>query len=150
MTPLRTRDQDEYLQWAVEAYRHATSGASDRTQIHSHMCYAEFGDILDTVSALDADVISLEATRSGPGMIEQLASQYRAAIGPGVYDIHAPLVPTVDDLRDAIARARTAVPGDRLWVNPDCGLKTREWAEVEYALRNMVAAASSVRGAEGP
>jgi 5-methyltetrahydropteroyltriglutamate--homocysteine methyltransferase len=148
--PLRRVEWPAHLDWATACFRLATSGVADRTQIHTHMCYAEFGDIIDAVAALDADVISLESARSGLDMVARLGhDEYPAAVGPGVYDIHAPHVPTVDDIRTAIERARDAVPADRLWVNPDCGLKTRDWAEVDVALRNMVDAAAIVRRAVG-
>jgi 5-methyltetrahydropteroyltriglutamate--homocysteine methyltransferase len=148
--PLRRADWDDYLSWATACFRLATSGVADRTQIHTHMCYAEFGDIIDAVNALDADVISLESARSGLAVLDRLADeQVVAGVGPGVYDIHAPQIPTVREVRDAIERARRVLPPERLWVNPDCGLKTREWAEVDVALRNMVEAARNARGAVG-
>jgi len=144
--PLRRGDWDGYLAWATECFRLATSGVADRTQIHTHMCYADFGDILDAVRSLDADVISLEAARSGFDMIDRLAGHgYPAGVGPGVYDIHAPHVPTEDEMAAVIERAAQVLPVDRLWVNPDCGLKTRGWDEVSKALTNMVLAARRSR-----
>jgi 5-methyltetrahydropteroyltriglutamate--homocysteine methyltransferase len=139
--PLRRADRDGYLAWATECFRLATAGVADATQIHTHMCYAEFGDILDAVRALDADVISLEAARSGLDMIDRLAEHgYPAGVGPGVYDIHAPHVPTEDEMGAVIDRAEALLALDQLWVNPDCGLKTRRWDEVTKALTNMVLA----------
>jgi len=144
--PLRRREWDGYLAWATGCFRLATSGVSDRTQIHTHMCYADFGDILDAVRSLDADVISLEAARSGFDMIDRLADhRYPAGVGPGVYDIHAPHVPTEDEMAAVIERAAQVLPLDQLWVNPDCGLKTRGWDEVSKALTNLVLAAQRCR-----
>jgi 5-methyltetrahydropteroyltriglutamate--homocysteine methyltransferase len=145
--PLRRSAWDGYLEWATECFRLATSGVADRTQVHTHMCYADFGDILDAVRALDADVISLEAARSGFDMIDRLAEAgYPAGVGPGVYDIHAPHVPTEDEMVAVLQRTAEVLSVDQLWVNPDCGLKTRGWDEVSKALTNMVLAARRVRG----
>jgi 5-methyltetrahydropteroyltriglutamate--homocysteine methyltransferase len=145
--PLRRPDRDAYLDWATGCFRLATAGVSDGTQIHTHMCYAEFGDIIDAILALDADVISMEAARSGMGVLTQLAaSDQLAGVGPGVWDIHAPHVPSAEEMTELIERAMAAVPAERLWVNPDCGLKTRRWEEILPALANMVAATHSVRG----
>jgi 5-methyltetrahydropteroyltriglutamate--homocysteine methyltransferase len=144
--PLRAADQPAYVDWAVGAFRLATSGVSDRTQIHSHMCYSEFGEIVDTIDALDADVTSVEAARSRMELVTDLAKAgYRRGIGPGVYDIHSPRVPTVAEIEETLRLALEAVPPDRLWVNPDCGLKTRAYAEVEPALRHLVEATRRVR-----
>jgi 5-methyltetrahydropteroyltriglutamate--homocysteine methyltransferase len=145
--PLRAAARPAYLTWATEAFRLATSGVRADTQIHTHMCYAEFGEILDAVDELDADVISLEAARSRMQIAEELAAAgYPRAVGPGVYDIHAPRVPEERELTDLIDRALLAVPAGRLWINPDCGLKTRSWAEAGPALERMTAAARRVRG----
>jgi 5-methyltetrahydropteroyltriglutamate--homocysteine methyltransferase len=144
--PLRRRDRATYLDWATGCFRLATAGVSDGTQIHTHMCYAEFGDIIDAIHALDADVISIEAARSGMGVLTQLAaSDHQAGIGPGVWDIHAPHVPAAREVAELIEQALAALPADRLWVNPDCGLKTRSWEEILPALANMATAAQSVR-----
>ena len=144
--PLRRADHGDYLRWATRAFRVATSGVRDGTQIHTHMCYAEFGDILDAVTALDADVISLEAARSRMRIVRELADAgYRAQVGPGVYDVHTPHVPSVAELTDLIETAVATLPAEQLWVNPDCGLKTRREEEVVPALTNMVAAARAVR-----
>ncbi|HEV8296399.1 MAG TPA: 5-methyltetrahydropteroyltriglutamate--homocysteine S-methyltransferase [Acidimicrobiales bacterium] len=144
--PLRAADRRGYLDWATECFRLATAGVRDETQVHTHMCYSEFGDILDALVALDADVVSIEATRSGMAVLSDLErSQYPAAVGPGVYDIHAPRVPSVAEIADLIERALDSVPRDRLWINPDCGLKTRTWDQVRPALRNMATAARAAR-----
>jgi 5-methyltetrahydropteroyltriglutamate--homocysteine methyltransferase len=144
--PLRATGCPAYLAWATRAFRVATSGVRDETQIHTHMCYAEFGEILDAVAALDADVISLEAARSDMQIVRDLAAAgYPAAVGPGVYDVHAPRVPTTEDMVALLEQATATLPAERLWVNPDCGLKTREEAQVAPALANMVRAARRVR-----
>lgn len=144
--PLRRAAQPEYLAWAVQAFRLATSGVADETQIHTHMCYAEFGDVLEAIIATDADVISLEAARSGMAVVRDLArAGYPREVGPGVWDIHSPRVPSVAEMRDALQRATAALPVERVWVNPDCGLKTRGYGEVLPALANMVAATREVR-----
>jgi 5-methyltetrahydropteroyltriglutamate--homocysteine methyltransferase len=144
--PLRAADRPEYERWATAAFRLATSGVRPTTQVHTHMCYAEFGDILDAVVALDADVISLEAARSGMRVVDELVqARYRAGVGPGLYDIHSPKVPTVDEMHAVLTDAVARLPLGQLWVNPDCGLKTRTEAEVLPALRNLVAAAKRTR-----
>ncbi|MEQ4205184.1 5-methyltetrahydropteroyltriglutamate--homocysteine S-methyltransferase [Actinopolymorpha sp. B9G3] len=146
LLPLRAAQQPDYVAWAVAAFRLATSGVSDGTQIHSHMCYSEFGEIVDTIDALDADVTSVEAARSRMELVADLArAGYQRGIGPGVYDIHSPRVPSTDEIETALRLALEAVEVDRLWVNPDCGLKTRGYAEVEPALRHMVEATRRVR-----
>jgi 5-methyltetrahydropteroyltriglutamate--homocysteine methyltransferase len=144
--PLRAVDRPEYLRWATRAFRLATSGVRPITQIHTHMCYSEFGEILDAVIALDADVISLEAARSGMLVVDELAERgYPAAVGPGVYDIHSPHIPSVDEILAMLSKVVAALPVRQVWVNPDCGLKTRAEAEIMPALRNMVAAARLIR-----
>ncbi len=144
--PLRRGAWSTYLRWAVDAFRVATGGARDDTQIHTHMCYSEFGDILPAIAAMDADVLSIETSRSRMELLTDFASfQYPNAIGPGVYDIHSPRVPTTEEMTDLLERAAQVIPLERLWVNPDCGLKTRGWPEVEDALTSMVAAAHRVR-----
>jgi 5-methyltetrahydropteroyltriglutamate--homocysteine methyltransferase len=146
LLPLRQADRAEYLDWAVRAFRLATSGAADTTQIHTHMCYSEFGDVIDAIAALDADVTSVEAARSRMEFIADLtAAGFRSGIGPGVWDIHSPRVPSVAEMTEALSLALAAVDSGKLWVNPDCGLKTRGYAETEPALRNLVAAARQVR-----
>lgn len=144
--PLRRSDWPEYLEWAVDCFRLATCSVRPDTQIHTHMCYAEFGDILDAVAALDADVISVETSRSKMELLTDFADfHYPNDIGPGVYDIHSPRVPTVEEMVALLERAAEVVPPERLWVNPDCGLKTRNWLEVEGALLSLVQAARQVR-----
>jgi 5-methyltetrahydropteroyltriglutamate--homocysteine methyltransferase len=146
--PLRRRDRMAYLDWAVGAFRLATSGAASDTQIHTHMCYSAFGDMLPAIAAMDADVLSIESSRSRMALVEDFRTfNYPNAIGPGVYDIHSPRVPTVDEIAALLDRAAAVIPIERLWVNPDCGLKTRGWTEVEPALANMVEAARRKREA---
>ncbi|WP_329110263.1 5-methyltetrahydropteroyltriglutamate--homocysteine S-methyltransferase [Micromonospora sp. NBC_01699] len=145
--PLRRSEQKAYLDWAVAAFRLATSGVGDGTQIHTHLCYSEFGEVLPAIDALDADVTSIEASRSRMEILDDLhTTGYGRGVGPGVYDIHSPRVPEQSEITDALRRAVRAVPADRLWVNPDCGLKTRGYAEVEQALARLVASAAEVRG----
>ncbi|PAJ77339.1 5-methyltetrahydropteroyltriglutamate--homocysteine S-methyltransferase [Burkholderia ubonensis] len=144
--PLRERDRAAYLDWAVRAFRVAASGVADDTQIHTHMCYSEFGDILPSIAALDADVISIETTRSNMELLDDFESfAYPNEIGPGVYDIHSPRVPGRDEMVALIECALARIPAERLWVNPDCGLKTRDWREVDAALTAMVEAARIAR-----
>ncbi|MDQ7041644.1 MAG: 5-methyltetrahydropteroyltriglutamate--homocysteine S-methyltransferase [Rhodothermus sp.] len=144
--PLRRRDWPAYLDWAVECFRLTASVVRDETQIHTHMCYADFEDILEAIVALDADVISIEAARSGMSLLEAFRRfQYPNAVGPGVYDIHSPRVPSVEEIEALLERALAVIPAERLWVNPDCGLKTRRWEEAEPALRHMVEAAHRLR-----
>ncbi len=146
LLPLRRADRAAYLRWAVAAFRLATSGAADTTQVHTHMCYSEFGEIIDAIGDLDADVTSVEAARSHMELVADLrAAGYANGIGPGVYDIHSPRVPAVEEIEANLRRALQAVEPARLWVNPDCGLKTRGYPETEASLRNMVAAAHRVR-----
>ncbi|MCL6536992.1 MAG: 5-methyltetrahydropteroyltriglutamate--homocysteine S-methyltransferase [Acidothermus sp.] len=144
--PLRRADRADYLAWAVDAFHLVTGGVRDDTQIHTHMCYAEFGDILDAIIAMDADVISLEAARSDMAIVTDLArAGYPNEVGPGVWDVHSPRVPTVAEVVERIRLALKDFPPERLWVNPDCGLKTRDYPEVRAALANLVAAARLVR-----
>jgi 5-methyltetrahydropteroyltriglutamate--homocysteine methyltransferase len=144
--PLRRGDWGTYLEWAVDAFLIATSSVRDETQLHTHMCYAEFGDILAAIAKMDADVISIETSRSKMELLHDFAKfHYPNAIGPGVYDIHSPRVPTVEEMFDLLARAARVLPPSQLWVNPDCGLKTRGWPEVEAALTGMVEAARRAR-----
>lgn len=150
LLPLRAKDKDAYLQWAVDAFRLSTSGVSDTTQIHTHLCYSEFGEIIGAIADLDADVTSIEAARSHMEVLNDLnAIGFSNSVGPGVYDIHSPRVPSVEEMVTSLREALQAVPAKRLWVNPDCGLKTRKTDEVRASLRNMVAAAREVRGAHG-
>ncbi len=144
--PLRQEDWDDYLTWAVESFRLASSGVADHTQIHTHMCYAAYGEIIESIAALDADVISMESARSSMELLGAFKeSPYPNHIGPGVYDIHSPRVPPTDEMGDLLSRAAEVLSPDQLWVNPDCGLKTRGWAEVEPSLKHMIAAAKRAR-----
>ncbi|NBB90351.1 MAG: 5-methyltetrahydropteroyltriglutamate--homocysteine S-methyltransferase [Spirochaetes bacterium] len=144
--PLRTAEWDSYLEWAVDSFKLASSGVADETQIHTHMCYAEFGDIIQAIAALDADVISLESSRSKMELLDIFRQfRYPNQIGPGVYDIHSPRVPTVEEITQLLEKAAAVLYPEQLWVNPDCGLKTRRWEEIEPSLRNMVEAARRVR-----
>lgn len=146
LLPLRRADQEEYLRWAVGAFRLATSGVDDSTQIHTHLCYSEFGEVIGAIADLDADVTSLEAARSHMEVLDDLNSVgFSNSVGPGVYDIHSPRVPSTAEIAESLRAALKAVPPQRLWVNPDCGLKTRNTDEVTASLKNMVAAAQEVR-----
>ncbi len=144
--PLRRDDWDEYLRWAVDCFRLASSGVADTTQIHTHMCYSEFNDIIESIAAFDADVISIEASRSDMDLLDAFVRfRYPNQIGPGVYDIHSPRVPSSEEMTRLLGKALDVLSVDQIWVNPDCGLKTRQWEQVEPALTNMVAAARTMR-----
>ncbi|MER6516779.1 5-methyltetrahydropteroyltriglutamate--homocysteine S-methyltransferase [Streptomyces sp. NPDC001553] len=144
--PLRTADHADYLAWATESFRLTTSGVRPDTQIHTHMCYAEFGDIVQAIDDLDADVISLEAARSHMQVARELAAHgYPREAGPGVWDIHSPRIPSTEEAAALLRKGLEAIPAERLWVNPDCGLKTRGWTETRASLENLVAAAREVR-----
>ncbi|OBK36315.1 5-methyltetrahydropteroyltriglutamate--homocysteine S-methyltransferase [Mycobacterium sp. 1245111.1] len=146
LLPLRDSDKPAYLDWAVGAFRLATSGVADSTQIHTHLCYSEFGEVIGAIADLDADVTSIEAARSRMEVLDDLNSAgFSNSVGPGVYDIHSPRVPSTDEITQSLRRALKAVPAERLWVNPDCGLKTRNSDEVNASLANLVAAAKEVR-----
>lgn len=148
--PLRRQDWDDYLDWAAGAFRVAACGADPATQIHTHMCYSEFNDIMPAIAAMDADVISIECSRSRMELLEAFkAFAYPNEIGPGVYDIHSPRIPTTEEMMDLLEKALALIPKERLWVNPDCGLKTRRTEEVKPALANMVAAARMLRERHG-
>ncbi|SEJ89545.1 methionine synthase (B12-independent) [Pseudomonas linyingensis] len=144
--PLRRAAWQHYLDWAVDAFRLCSSGVADATQIHTHMCYSEFNDVIEAIAAMDADVITIETSRSQMELLEAFeAFEYPNEIGPGVYDIHSPRVPTVAEMVALIEKAAERIPAERLWVNPDCGLKTRGWGETFAALEHMVAAARQLR-----
>jgi 5-methyltetrahydropteroyltriglutamate--homocysteine methyltransferase len=144
--PLRQSDWAAYLTWAVDAFRLNAAVAQDDTQIHTHMCYCEFNDIMDSIAALDADVITIETSRSDMELLESFEEfAYPNEIGPGVYDIHSPNVPDVEWIEALLRKAAQRIPVERLWVNPDCGLKTRGWTETRLALANMVQAAQKLR-----
>lgn len=144
--PLRRADWQAYLQWAVDAFKLNAAVAQNDTQIHTHMCYCEFNDIMDSIAALDADVITIETSRSDMELLESFEDfAYPNEIGPGVYDIHSPNVPSVEWIEALLRKAALRIPAERLWVNPDCGLKTRGWPETRQALANMVLAAERLR-----
>jgi 5-methyltetrahydropteroyltriglutamate--homocysteine methyltransferase len=144
--PLRKRDWQHYLDWAVDCFRLSAAGVGDATQIHTHMCYSEFNDILPSIGAMDTDVISIETARSQMELLEGFARyRYPSAIGPGVYDIHAPRVPSEAEMVQLMRLAQNHLAPEQLWVNPDCGLKTRKWEEVKPAIEAMVAAARTLR-----
>ena len=148
--PLHRDGWAAYLKWAVEAFRLASTGVRDETQIHTHMCYSEFNHIIEAIAALDADVISIEASRSDMELLDAFVKfHYPNEIGPGVYDIHSPRVPENEEIAGRLRKALRSLRAEQLWVNPDCGLKTRGWPETTAALKNMVAAAKSVRGMLG-
>lgn len=144
--PLRKSAWQHYLDWATEAFRLCASGVRDETQIHTHMCYSEFNDVIESIAAMDADVITIETSRSDMELLEAFERfEYPNEIGPGVYDIHSPRVPSTEEIIQLLRKAARRIPAERLWVNPDCGLKTRAWPETEAALVNMVAAARELR-----
>ena len=145
--PLRQSEWQGYLDWAVEAFRLCSSGVRDETQIHTHMCYSEFNDIIGAIGAMDADVISIETSRSKMELLDAFSDyRYPNEIGPGVYDIHSPRVPEISEMTSLLFLARARLNDAQIWINPDCGLKTRKWGEVRPALVNMVAAARELRG----
>jgi len=144
--PLRRAEWDDYLSWAVMCFRICAAGVHDDTQIHTHMCYSEFNDIIDAIGAMDADVISIETSRSKMELLDAFKTyKYPNEIGPGVYDIHSPRVPEIGEMTDLLKLARLRLADEQIWINPDCGLKTRKWEEVKPALVNMVAAARELR-----
>lgn len=146
--PLRRAEWDIYLQWAVRAFLIASTGVKDETQIHTHMCYSEFNDIIQNIADMDADVITIECSRSQMELLDAFAEfRYPNDIGPGVYDIHSPRVPSQTEMVDLLKKAEKVIPSEQLWVNPDCGLKTRHWEETKKALIEMVAAAEEMRSA---
>ncbi|MDR5837794.1 5-methyltetrahydropteroyltriglutamate--homocysteine S-methyltransferase [Caballeronia sp. LZ034LL] len=145
--PLRRAQWNAYLRWAVESFRITANGVQDETQIHTHMCYSEFNDIIASIADMDADVITIETSRSDMELLDAFDDfKYPNQIGPGVYDIHSPNIPSQEHIVNLMRKAAERIPAERLWVNPDCGLKTRQWDEVIPALRNMVAAAETLRG----
>jgi 5-methyltetrahydropteroyltriglutamate--homocysteine methyltransferase len=144
--PLRKEEWAAYLDWAIKAFRISASGVSDDTQIHTHMCYSEFNDIIQNIADMDADVITIECSRSQMELLDAFADfKYPNEIGPGVYDIHSPRVPSSQEMVDLLEKAAAVIPVDQLWVNPDCGLKTRHWDETKKALIEMVTAAKQMR-----
>ncbi|HKH08442.1 MAG TPA: 5-methyltetrahydropteroyltriglutamate--homocysteine S-methyltransferase, partial [Agromyces sp.] len=146
LLPLKRADQPAYLDWSVGSFRLATAGAAPATQVHTHLCYSEFGVVIDAIRNLDADVTSIEAARSRMEVVDDLSSSgFDHGIGPGVYDIHSPRVPSVEEVRSLLERAAAEIPAERLWVNPDCGLKTRGYDETVASLRNIIEATRAVR-----
>lgn len=144
--PLRKKDHNAYLEWAVNAFKLSYWGLKDETQLHTHMCYAEFNDIIEAIAAMDADVITIETSRSQMELLEAFSDfKYPNQVGPGVYDIHSPRIPSVDEMVELISKARNYIPVENIWINPDCGLKTRNWEEVRPAIANMVEAANILR-----
>ena len=144
--PLRRSEWDAYLKWAVESFRLAASSVGDATQIHTHMCYSEFNDIMPAIARLDADVISIETSRSDMELLTVFGDfAYPNDIGPGIWDIHSPRIPPLSEMTKLLRKAAEVIPSERLWVNPDCGLKTRGWAEAEASLKNLVGAAKTLR-----
>ena len=144
--PLRKSNWSSYLKWAIDSFKIASSSVKDETQIHTHMCYCEFDDILDSIEKLDADVISIETSRSNMELLDSFKNyKYPNSIGPGVYDIHSPRVPTIKEMKFLLEKAQKFINKDNLWVNPDCGLKTRGWPEVKKALKSMTIVAKSLR-----
>ena len=149
--PLRKSQWKDYLDWAVESFRITANGVADETQIHTHMCYSEFNDIIASIAGMDADVITIETSRSDMELLDAFDHfSYPNEIGPGVYDIHSPNIPTQEHIVQLMQKAAQRIPAERLWVNPDCGLKTRQWSEVIPALTNMVAAARTLRASAAP
>ncbi|MBR7047666.1 MAG: 5-methyltetrahydropteroyltriglutamate--homocysteine S-methyltransferase, partial [Campylobacter sp.] len=144
--PLRKENISQYENFSVGAFKLAVSSADAKTQIHTHMCYSEFNDIIKTIEAMDADVISIETARSGNELLKIFKSVgYKQEVGPGVYDIHSPRVPSVDEMVKQINALLEVLPKSQLWINPDCGLKTRKWEEVKPSLKNMVEAVKIAR-----
>ena len=144
--PLRRQQWQAYLDWAIASFRIAAGGVRDETQIHTHMCYSEFNDIIAAIAQMDADVITIEASRSGMELLDAFVNfHYPNDIGPGVYDIHSPNLPTQEQIVQRLRQIARRIPKERLWVNPDCGLKTRQWPEATGALARMVAAARQLR-----
>jgi 5-methyltetrahydropteroyltriglutamate--homocysteine methyltransferase len=145
--PLRAADRAAYLRWAVDSFRISAAVVEDATQIHTHMCYSEFNDIISNVAEMDADVISIETSRSAMELLDAFVQfKYPNQIGPGVYDIHSPRVPKQEEMEFLLRKALDVLTPEQIWVNPDCGLKTRGWKEVEPALKAMVGAAKTLRG----
>jgi 5-methyltetrahydropteroyltriglutamate--homocysteine methyltransferase len=146
--PLRKSQWQDYLDWAVESFRITANGVRDETQIHTHMCYSEFNDIIAAIAEMDADVITIETSRSDMELLDVFDSfNYPNQIGPGVYDIHSPNIPGTANIVSLMQKAAERIPAEHLWVNPDCGLKTRQWNEVIPALTNLVNAAWILRAA---
>jgi 5-methyltetrahydropteroyltriglutamate--homocysteine methyltransferase len=146
LLPLKKADQPAYLEWSVNSFRLATAGAKDDTQVHTHLCYSEFGEIIDAIDGLNADVTSIEAARSRMEVLPAIRNHgYERQIGPGVWDIHSPRIPSTAEITELLTLAKDSIPGKQLWVNPDCGLKTRAYAETNASLKNLISATKAVR-----
>jgi len=146
LLPLKKADQAAYLEWSVNSFLLATAGSKDDTQVHTHLCYSEFGEIIDAIDGLDADVTSIEAARSRMEVLPAIRNHgYERQIGPGVWDIHSPRVPSTQEITELLELAKESVPGKQLWVNPDCGLKTRAYPETKATLENLIEATRAVR-----
>ncbi|NBO24602.1 MAG: 5-methyltetrahydropteroyltriglutamate--homocysteine S-methyltransferase, partial [Chlamydiae bacterium] len=146
--PIRKSKWSDYLAWAVDAFKISSCGVEDHTQIHTHMCYSEFNDIIEAIARMDADVISIETSRSNMELLNAFINfKYPNEIGPGVYDIHSPRVPKTEEMLELLKKASSVIKSEQIWVNPDCGLKTRAWPETKQALKQMVEAATSLRNA---
>jgi 5-methyltetrahydropteroyltriglutamate--homocysteine methyltransferase len=146
LLPLKDRDKAAYLEWSVNSFKLATAGARDDTQVHTHLCYSEFGEIIDAIDGLDADVTSIEAARSRMEVLPAIRDHgFARGIGPGVWDIHSPRVPSTEEITELLTLAKESIPGTQLWVNPDCGLKTRGYAETTASLKNLIDATTAVR-----
>jgi 5-methyltetrahydropteroyltriglutamate--homocysteine methyltransferase len=144
--PIRRSQWNDYLKWSVEAFRITACGAADKTQIHTHMCYSEFNDIIAGIADMDADVISIETSRSQMELLNAFVNfKYPNEIGPGVYDIHSPRVPSQEEMESLLKKALDVLKPEQIWVNPDCGLKTRDWPETKAALQKMVEGAKALR-----
>ncbi|MDQ1606558.1 MAG: 5-methyltetrahydropteroyltriglutamate--homocysteine methyltransferase, partial [Microbacteriaceae bacterium] len=148
LLPLKDSDHADYLDWSVGSFRLATAGVADKTQIHTHLCYSEFGVVIDAINRLDADVTSIEAARSKMEVVPDIKrSGFARGIGPGVYDIHSPRVPSVGEVTELLEIALASIPDRQVWVNPDCGLKTRGYDETVQSLKNVLSATLAVRKA---
>ena len=144
--PLRQENWASYLDWAIESFRISASGVENATQIHTHMCYSEFNDIIENIAAMDADVITIETSRSEMELLNAFVDfNYPNEIGPGVYDIHSPRIPSVAEIENLLSKVSNWIPAQNIWVNPDCGLKTRDWPETKVAIEHMVKAAQNIR-----
>jgi len=145
--PLRSEDYDSYLRWAIDCFRLSTSSVLDDTVIHSHMCYSDFNDIMPAIQRMDCDVLSIENSRSDLKLLDAFrsSSAYANEIGPGIYDIHSPRVPSVEEMKERVQQLLKYLPKKNLWINPDCGLKTRGWKEVEASLTNLMKVAKDLR-----
>jgi 5-methyltetrahydropteroyltriglutamate--homocysteine methyltransferase len=144
--PIKRRNWDKYFDWAIKSFRLTASSVKPQTQIHTHMCYSEFGEIIGKIADMDFDVISIEAARSKGDILESFEKiKFDRQIGLGVWDIHSPAVPTAEDMKNVVRRALKVIPKENFWINPDCGLKTRKWEESKASLKNMMSSAEELR-----